>query len=408
MDQYLPRVARSMTLLRTCQALGNLCRPDKLIQPTGMTTTLPPDLYPSSYAQARSRFLDAARTAGAVLCSHVLPGLRGPENEELALDAAYVGSPDAARVLVMLAGTHGSEGYAASPLLTAFLRESQQLTSLHADVGILLLHAVNPYGFAHTLRTNENNVDLNRNFIDFSAPLPSNAGYRELHPLLLPVDRSRPGRAAARHALAAWNAAHGHAAFFDAVFNGQYDVPEGLMYGGCERQWSNLALEAVTRRFLANARCIAFIDWHTGLGEYGKPFFLCFNEPGSSQWEHCCDWWGRDAVETRSGFDGAPRPQYSGLVFHGMRGFCAGADFTGAVIEFGTTPPEITIEGLLVDNRLRFDAAALDDEERGALLKRAMASFCPPDPDWRRRVIDTGLVISRQAFDGMCAQDPAL
>lgn len=374
-----------------------------------MITTFSPDLYPCSYAQARSRFLDAARTAGAALCSHLLPGLRGPENEELALDAAYVGPPDAARVLVMLAGTHGSEGYAASPLLTAFLGESQQLARLQKGVGVLLLHAVNPYGFAHTLRTNENNVDLNRNFIDFSAPLPSNAGYRELHPLLLPADRSRQGYAAAQQALAAWSAAHGQAAFFDAVFNGQYDVPEGIMYGGRERQWSNLALEAVTRRFLTNARHIAFIDWHTGLGEYGKPFFLCFNEPGSPQWERCCDWWGRDAVETRSGFDGAPRPQYSGLVFHGMRSFCSGADFAGAVIEFGTTLPEVTIEGLLVDNRLRFDDAnALDDEERGTLRKRAMASFCPPDPDWRRRVIDAGLVISRQAFEGLCARAPAL
>lgn len=404
----LPAV-RATAVLGARQVPGNLYHPHRFTPLTGMATTLSLDLYPSSYAQARTRFLGAARTAGAVLFSQVLPRIRGPENEELALDAAYVGVPDAERVLVMLAGTHGSEGYAASPLLTAFLRESQELARSYAGVGILLVHAVNPYGFAYTLRTNENNVDLNRNFIDFSALPPSNNSYRELHPLLLPADRSTAGRAAARHALAAWSAAHGQAAFFNAVFMGQYDLPEGLMYGGREREWSNLALEFVTRRFLRGTRRIAFIDWHTGLGEYGKPFFLCFNEVGSLQWERCCDWWGRDAVDTRSGFDGAPRPQYSGLVFHGMRRFCASADFSGAVIEFGTTPPDITIEGLLDDNRLRFDdAAALDAHERGALLERAMASFCPSDQDWRRGVLDTGLAISRQAFHGMCAQDPAL
>ncbi|CFW01904.1 Protein of uncharacterised function (DUF2817) [Bordetella pertussis] len=34
------------------------------------------------------------------------------------------------------------------------------------------------------------------------------------------------------------------------------------------------------RDHLAGARKVALIDWHTGIGGYGEPFFLCFNEEG--------------------------------------------------------------------------------------------------------------------------------
>jgi hypothetical protein len=53
-------------------------------------------------------------------------------------------------------------------------------------VAVLYVHALNPYGFSHIRRATHENVDLNRNFHDFSKPLPVNEAYRELHPLLLP------------------------------------------------------------------------------------------------------------------------------------------------------------------------------------------------------------------------------
>ena len=55
-------------------------------------------------------------------------------------------------------------------------------------VAVLLVHAVNPYGFSHLRRANEDHIDLNRNFLDFSRPLSKNAGYGELHGELLPTE----------------------------------------------------------------------------------------------------------------------------------------------------------------------------------------------------------------------------
>lgn len=364
------------------------------------------ELYADNYADARARFLAQARSAGASLESLVHPEVRGPAGESLAMDSAWFGPRDASRVLVMLAGTHGSEGYAVSPVMGASM-VSGRLGSLPADTGVLLVHAVNPYGYAHLSRTNENNVDLNRNFVDFSKGAPKNPGYTELHPLLCPVDTSEHGRQQAQAGIERWIASHGQDAFFAAVFNGQYEEPRGLLYGGQRREWSNHALERLTANWLGQAGRIAFIDWHTGLGEYGQPFFLCFNDPGTPQWEQCCDWWGRERIEHQAGFSGARRPDYSGLVFHGVRRFCAHADFAGAVIEFGTTPPETTIQGLQLDNQLRFAADKLDAVERTALRAQAMQSFCPSDPAWREGVVQAGQAIIEQALQGLSRWDAA-
>jgi len=47
-------------------------------------------------------------------------------------------------------------------------------------------HLSASYGFSRSQRTNEDNVDLNRNFVDFSMPLPKNPGYQRFHGLLVP------------------------------------------------------------------------------------------------------------------------------------------------------------------------------------------------------------------------------
>jgi len=77
-------------------------------------------------------------------------------------------------------GTHGIEGYLGSAIQLRFLHElflqnAQRLcttdnvrappTKNTPVKKILLIHAINPYGMRHHRRTNENNVDLNRNVL---------------------------------------------------------------------------------------------------------------------------------------------------------------------------------------------------------------------------------------------------
>ena len=134
-------------------------------------------------------------------------------------------------------------------------------------VAVLYLHALNPYGFAHLRRVTHENVDLNRNFVDFSQPLPANPAYSALHPVLLPPEWP-PGEANTQALLDLLNA-HGLQALQAAITRGQYQHPDGLYFGGTAPTWSNRTLRAVLRREGARAERIAWVDLHTGLGPSG-------------------------------------------------------------------------------------------------------------------------------------------
>src|SRR5512143_1730525 len=128
--------------------------------------------FSASYAEARESFCAAVRARQATLETHTLPGLRGADGEDLAIDVALLGAADAPAILVVTSATHGIEGYCGSGVQTALLHDDDWIGRVErAGVGVLLVHAVNPYGFSHGRRVNEDNVDLNRNFRDFAKPL---------------------------------------------------------------------------------------------------------------------------------------------------------------------------------------------------------------------------------------------
>ncbi|WP_281015546.1 DUF2817 domain-containing protein, partial [Mesorhizobium sp. M00.F.Ca.ET.217.01.1.1] len=80
---------------------------------------------------------------------------------------------------------------------------------LPSSTAVLFVHALNCYGFAWDRRVTAEGVDLNRNFVDFSKPLPSNPGYEELAEHFVPADISEEGLKRAEAAFAAYQARHG-------------------------------------------------------------------------------------------------------------------------------------------------------------------------------------------------------
>ena len=139
-----------------------------------------------------SEFLAAARARGLAVESHVHPAARGAEGEELAVDVALLGIAERAASLLCLTVRHARR--------RRLLRLGRARSALLRDDGIrrrrarrrasrsLLCHAINPYGFSHLRRTNEDNVDLNRNFRDFAAPRAPNDAYAEVHDFIVPRD----------------------------------------------------------------------------------------------------------------------------------------------------------------------------------------------------------------------------
>ena len=122
------------------------------------------DYYPATYSDGRGRFLSACLDAGLSVASYRNPH-SGPQGEALFADATLVGRADAENVVVVTSSTHGVEGFAGSGIQVGLLRDPRAPRPL-PDTALLLIHTINPYGMAWLRRENEDNVDLNRNFVD--------------------------------------------------------------------------------------------------------------------------------------------------------------------------------------------------------------------------------------------------
>ena len=122
------------------------------------------DYFSASYSDARANFLSACLDAGQRVKSYRNPN-KGPIGESLFMDVTWVGPEAARRVVVVTSATHGVEGFAGSGIQVGLLRDANA-PQPGEDTAILIVHAVNPYGFAWLRRVNEDNVDLNRNFVD--------------------------------------------------------------------------------------------------------------------------------------------------------------------------------------------------------------------------------------------------
>jgi len=102
--------------------------------------------------EARRIFHAAAKNADAVLGEYRHP-LPGPCGEALFTDTALLGNSNAERLVIVSSGVHGVEGFCGSACQIALLHSG--LLAGAKSCAILLVHALNPFGFAHLRRTNE-------------------------------------------------------------------------------------------------------------------------------------------------------------------------------------------------------------------------------------------------------------
>ena len=245
-----------------------------------------------TYAAAREAFRAAAAARGLKVESHRNP-TKGAEGEELTTDVAVLGPADARRLMIVVSGTHGAEGFCGSGIQVGWLAADHPLP---ADTAILFIHALNPYGFSHVRRVTEDNVDLNRNFVDHGNAKPANPGYDALRDFICPKEWTEESEQRNLAALRAYAAQHGADALETAIASGQYVDAQGVFYGGTQPTWSNRTLRAILKPFAASARQVAFIDLHTGLGPYGFGEIMSNHgarDPGHQIMQR---WWGSEAT----------------------------------------------------------------------------------------------------------------
>jgi len=148
----------------------------------------PENYFPDDYRSGRAAFIAAAEEAGLSILTRVHPSANGRDGKPLFLDTATAGPREAKKALLLISGTHGVEGYFGSGVETGLLREGIA-TRVPDGAKLVMLHALNPFGFSWDRRVNEDNADVNRNFVDHEHP-PVNKDYAALADAIAPRDIS--------------------------------------------------------------------------------------------------------------------------------------------------------------------------------------------------------------------------
>jgi hypothetical protein len=345
------------------------------------------EYFPADYFAARSAF--RSRATDAELSAHNITA-PGPNGETLSLDSAYLGSPEPRQLVVITSGVHGVEGIAGSALQQLWLTEFTD--SLPAETGVLLVHALNPYGFAHGRRANEHNVDLNRNALT-AFPGPANPGYRTLNAWL------NPPSPAPRLDDFFWRAIlllrHGRAALAQAIAAGQYEFSQGLFYGGREREPSLVIFAGLLAapRFVGVQRIWHF-DLHTGLGRYGHYQLLLDVPPAAREFSLLTCVFGAQAVKSDHAADTTHYSAHGILPTLTRHAFPA-ARTLSATVEFGTLGPAILLRILRAENRVHHYGSHRSDD--AARIREALRdALAPRDTTWRAAVIAGGRKIFTQ------------
>ena len=363
-----------------------------------MSTAVGAQAFSQTYAEARAKFLAAADAAGLDVESHVHP-LLGRDGEAMAMDIVRDGPLDARAVLLISSACHGVEGYCGSGVQVALLGDAAWREAVQrSGVAVLYVHALNPYGFSWWRRTTQENVDLNRNFHDFSKPLPANPGYDEIAHLVVPAHW--PPGPDVNTALQQLITERGMGALQTAITAGQHDHPEGLFYGGRNPTWSQQTLRQVLRDHAQHCQRLGWIDLHTGLGPngHGERIFACRNDAAALG--RARTWWGR---EVTSIYDGSSSSALlTGLMWLAAYEECPQAEYTGIALEYGTVPLPEMMDALRADQWLENHPEAPEAQAR-AIKRQTRDAFYTDTDAWKLQILAQAREAALQGLAGLAA-----
>lgn len=353
-------------------------------------------LFSPDYITARGRIREAATRLDWEIHTHPIDQ-HGPRGEDLTLDVVMSPGNRSGRTLVLSSGIHGVEGFFGSAVQLGVLEDWIRNGSPTA-VRCVLVHALNPFGFAWCRRVNEANVDLNRNLLpEGHAFAGSPEGYARLDTLLNP--RRPPSRwEPVKLKMLLTIARHGMPALKQAVASGQYDYPRGLFYGGDRPSRLSEILSAHFDDWLGGSDDVMHLDFHTGLGDSATCRLLidyALTEEGRNRLHA---WFGPDSFEV----------VHARGVAYTARGtlgqWCVersrGARYLYAAAEFGTYKPIDVVAGLRAENQAHH-WCEWEDRATQHAKRRLQELFCPRSEEWRRRVLARAFQLVAQALRGL-------
>ena len=356
--------------------------------------------FPENYGEGRRLFRVACERNGLKINSHIHPEVRGPHGEDLAIDCVWIGPVMAQKVLLLSCGTHGLEAGPGAATILQWL-DNGGPQNLSEDTAVMIIYGVNPYGWAYSSRTNEDNIDLNRNFLDHACEHPPNSGYAEIHEHILTDDISNAGLELALDNFHQYADQHGDTAALQAITAGQFENSRGLGFGGRALSWSVTTIQMLIKTHFTHAKKVIAIDWHTGIGRYAEPFIIMEDDVGSDMHIRASQVWGVDYIHADDIFEGTKKPDYIGLVMNGLKdqiSASCGAEVLGVVIEWGTYGLDSMLQALFMDNWLRTKAEDPESTDALAFKERLKERFYPSQPEWRRAILEHSTRIYSQTL----------
>lgn len=366
--------------------------------------------FPSGYDESRKRFrenCDRQIVSPGDFCRSY--PLASPTHRDLTIDYGFF-SRGNDRLVVIQSGIHGAEAIPGAAVQELVLKEYlTRLLDRHFDV--FLIHALNPYGFKYVRRTDEFNVNLNRNFVTAGYGKP-NPAYERLRSLFEPTG---PVHHVGLSALGI------HARFIGRVigdgFNaapltigldsGQYRHPRGMNYGGQAPAQQLAFLRNTLGPIMARPyRKIVFLDFHTGLGRNGELAIIEGLHPPRGMLDEFVQRMHpnqQDGIAIHSGSDTGFFPT-SGDVIDFVPGLVRAADprVLALTMEYGTMGIDIisqlrSASRMILENRAHFYPCPGDDSAPCAEIREDFrALFSPQDPTWRLKAMrEADLVFSR-------------
>ncbi|WP_176491116.1 MULTISPECIES: M14 family metallopeptidase [Microbulbifer] len=361
--------------------------------------------FPDNYGQSRERFRQLRTLAPPRY--RVQGGLfKVPSpDEDLTLDWLHFRS-DAARLVVLVSGVHGMEaptGAAMQQLFVDMLRAGQ----LPGDFDVLMLHALNPYGFKYGRRATENNVDLNRN-LDTNAALfaSDNQGYRQLREFLLPqtpVDLSQWENRFFAERLSLKLVRNSRDAIQEAALSGQYQYPQGFYYGGSSFEPQQAFLRQLLTDKAASYQSILFVDLHTGFGTRGETHFYPGN-PATEQMKRDMAWVFQDYEMVWPSRESGFFPIRGDLIGFAGKLLAAEKRFVPIILEFGTMDSLATKGGVeslhrtMLENQGHFHGFQTT-QDRAEVQRRYQEMFYPSSGRWRSKIVEDMRGIYPQILD---------
>jgi Protein of unknown function (DUF2817) len=355
--------------------------------------------FSADYFMARSRWRTAAAIHEGRLESYEIDAVT-PSDERLTIDVAIFGNPSAQKALVISSGLHGVEGLFGSAVQLATIEEYLATQQLASDLAIVMVHMLNPFGCAWYRRWNEDNIDLNRNFLmgdEVYQGCPP--AYPSLDSFLNP--RSSPSRLEP-FLLKSLGliGRYGMSALKSTLPVGQYDFPQGLFFGGNAPSQTQKILTTHFRSWLGAAQGVIHLDLHSGLGKWGtyQLFAEMTKDAARYQWlsEHFID--GANCLLTLDPDDLVYQPS-------GTFGRWCQAEFTDRrydfiLTEFGTYPMLRVLKALRAENRAHW-WGKVEDKSYHQAKQELLEVFVPSSQQWRKIALERGMDICLKGINAL-------